>query len=121
MASGNKPMKPYKIAEFASGSKGLDSLVSKVQKMPKNSITNPMTLGGAPFANVADRCIEAIARITTLSDHSPGGEFKPQALEICWEVYRWIQGWSSENQVVSRNYHGPEMVSFQALEDVNKV
>jgi hypothetical protein len=114
-------LKAYKVAEFTSGSPGLDRLVSKVQKMPKNSITNPMTMGGAPQAETADRCIEAIARITALADHSPGGSFKPQALEICWEVYGWIQGWSTENQVVSKNYHGPDMVSYQTLEDIDKI
>ena len=114
-------MRAYKIVPFNCGSKGLNALVAKVQRMPGHSITAKMASGGAPQAAVADRCLVAIARVMKVSPNSPGGAYKPQALKIVWGVYAWIQGWKMANPVVSRNYTGPNVVSLQALQEVGEI
>ena len=94
-------MKAYKVVAFTSGYRGLDSLVRKVQGMPKQRIAAPMRAQGAPQQAALDQCLDAITRVTNISPDSPGGAHLDEAMKICWSVYGWMQQWVMENPIVA--------------------
>ena len=115
-------MKKYKVVAFKSGSTGLDRLVSVCQRLPKDAITTRVTLGGAPAAGTADRCLDIIERVSNIADDSPGGQYKDEALMVLYGVYQWLQEWAMANPVVSRDYNKALTVSYQAhLEEKGKI
>ena len=97
-------------------------MVEIAQKMPKDRITTRTTLTGSPQSYTFDKCLDVIERIQTLSDNSPGAPYKAEALKITFSVYEWMQEWSMDNPVISRDGSGPVVVSYQErLEDKGKV
>jgi hypothetical protein len=114
-------MTRYKVVPFSSGSAGLDRLVSKIQDMPKHRIAAPMSVSGAPCQGALTGCLDAITRITKLSGKSPGAGSIPQALQIGWNVYAWMQMWVSVNPIIAKS-PTTTTVSYQAvLDDIGKV
>jgi hypothetical protein len=81
-----------------------------------------MTLGGAPAAGTADRCLDIIERVSNIAPDSPGGNHKDEALKVVYAVYQWLQEWAMAYPVVSKDYNKAETVSYQAhLEEKGRI
>jgi hypothetical protein len=114
-------VKAFKVTPFASGSSGLDRLVKQVQSIPAQRIRAAMATSGAPQQGALDSCLNFIERITGLSPDSPGADSIPEALEICWRTYEWLQQWVMANPIVAKDPGKWTTVSYQAyLEEVRE-
>jgi hypothetical protein len=93
-------MAAYKKVPFKSGSRGLDSLVSRAQKYP-GTVTTRAKTGSPPRPNILNGCLDLVDRISALSPKSPGGDSIPQALTIVYGVYSWLQRDSMSKNIAS--------------------
>jgi hypothetical protein len=108
-------MQKYKVVPFASGSAPLDRLVAKAQRIPKDKIVSAMFTGGAPQQGTLDSCLGVIGRISSLSGKSPGASSIPQALDICWGVYLYLQCWVMQHSIVAKSTGYYQTTSLQGL------
>ena len=105
-------MKKFEAVPFKSGSKGLDYLVSKIQRLPKDIVAASRS-GAIPKSDeIMDRAITGMERIQNLSPDSPGAASIPAAQSIGWSVIEWLQQWSMEAQAQPLQ---PGMFSIDAV------
>ena len=114
-------MKPYQKVAFSSGSHGLDSLVNKIQAMPKQRIAAPMRSQGAPQQAALDQCLDAVTRVTNISPGSPGGAHLDEALVIVWGVYEWMQRWVLDHPIVAKSASTKTLSYQEYLEEKGKI
>lgn len=93
----------YKKKKFESGSRGLDNLVERLQKIPGHRVGMRMRMTNDPgTAEAMDTALKLIERISNLSPDSPGGEHIDEAIKIGYAVYAHLQECEDVYMIESR-------------------